>query len=80
MEAFFLVCYLFGGAFKIILGFRDFGSAWNNMNDGEFDGIDSVCDGKEGLGEKRLPALLSQKPRSVQAELYHTIGARYQSI
>lgn len=47
------------------------------MNDGEFD---SVSDGKESFGEKRLPALLSEKPRSGQAELYHTIGSRYQSI
>ena len=64
----------------MILGFRDFGSAWKNMNDGEFDGSDSVSDGKESIRKRQLPALLSQKPRSGQAELYHTISARYQLI
>lgn len=51
---------------------RDFKSTWNNMTDGDFDGSDSTSDGKVSVGERKLAALLYQKPRCNQAELIKT--------
>lgn len=70
----------FGGAFKTILSLRDFKFAWNNMTDGDLDGNDSVSASKESIRERRLAALLYQKPRRGQAELHYNIGARHHSI